>query len=93
MGGIVGYYDGTKRTPLIARYPALPIRSYPGQSCYIRLLVFNITKIEIHSSCEIEYFAETHLCKLCVIRAIGVSHTACKDECRQNIRSHSWSVF
>ena len=24
-----------------------------------------------------------------VIRAIGVSHTACKDEFRQNIRSHS----
>ena len=28
-----------------------------------------------------------------VIRAIGVSHTACKDEFRQNIRSHSWSVL
>ena len=28
-----------------------------------------------------------------VIRAIGVSHTACKDEFRQNIRSHSWRVF
>ena len=30
-----------------------------------------------------------------VIRAIaiGVSHTACKDEFRQNIRCHSWIVF
>ena len=28
-----------------------------------------------------------------IIRAIGVSHTACKDEFRQNLRSHSWSVF
>ena len=28
-----------------------------------------------------------------VIRVIGVSHTACKDEFRQNLRSHSWSVF
>ena len=28
-----------------------------------------------------------------VIRAIGISHTACKDEFRQNIRSHSWSVL
>ena len=28
-----------------------------------------------------------------VIRAIGVSHTACKDEFRQNLRSHSWSVL
>ena len=27
------------------------------------------------------------------IRAIGVSHTACKDEFRQNLWSHSWSVF
>ena len=25
-----------------------------------------------------------------VIRAIGVSHTACKDEFRQHLRSHSW---
>ena len=28
-----------------------------------------------------------------VIRAIEVSHTACKYAFRQNIRSHSWSVF
>ena len=26
-----------------------------------------IIKIKIHSSCEIECFVETHLCKLCVI--------------------------
>ena len=25
--------------------------------------------------------------------AIGVSHIACKDEFRRNLRSHSWSVF
>ena len=28
-----------------------------------------------------------------VKRAIGVSHTACEDEFRQNLRSHSWRVF
>ena len=28
---------------------------------------FDIIKIKIHSSCEIEDFVETHLCKLCVI--------------------------
>ena len=27
------------------------------------------------------------------MRAIGVSHTACKDEFRRNLRSHSWSAF
>ena len=27
------------------------------------------------------------------IRAIGVSHTACKDEFRRNLRSHSWCIF
>ena len=27
----------------------------------------DIIKIKIHSSCEIEYFVENHLCKLCVI--------------------------
>ena len=28
---------------------------------------FIIINIKIHSSCEVEYFVETHLCKLCVI--------------------------
>ena len=28
-----------------------------------------------------------------VIRAIGASHAACKYEFRQNLQSHSWSVF
>ena len=28
-----------------------------------------------------------------VIRAIGVSHTACKDVFRRNLRSHSWSAL
>ena len=28
-----------------------------------------------------------------VIRAIAVSHTACKDEFRRKLRSHSWSVI
>ena len=28
-----------------------------------------------------------------VMRAIEVSHTACKDEFRRNLRSHCWSVF
>ena len=26
-------------------------------------------------------------------KQIGVSHTACKDEFRQNLRFHSWSAF
>ena len=28
-----------------------------------------------------------------VIRAIGVSHTACKEVFPQNFRSHNWSVL
>ena len=29
-----------------------------------------------------------------LVNTIGVvSHTACKDEFRRNLRSHSWSVF
>ena len=28
-----------------------------------------------------------------VLYMVGVSHTACKDEFRQNLRSHRWSVF
>ena len=31
------------------------------------MILYYIIKIKIHSSCEIEYFVETHLCKLCII--------------------------
>ena len=37
----------------------------------------NIMKIKIHSSCEIEYFVETHLCKLCVILRSRVLRVVC----------------
>ena len=37
----------------------------------------NIVKIKIHSSCEIEYFVETHLCKLCVILQSRVLRVVC----------------
>ena len=35
--------------------------------------------MKIHSSCEIEYFVETHLCKLCVI----LRSRLIKDICRR----------
>ena len=37
----------------------------------------------------VEYYV---LYIILVMRAIGVSHTACKDEFRRNLRPHSWSV-
>ena len=36
-----------------------------------------IIKIEIHSSCEIACFVETHLCKLCVILRSRVLRVVC----------------
>ena len=36
-----------------------------------------IVKIKIHSSCEIEDFVETHLCKLCVILRSRVLRVVC----------------
>ena len=36
-----------------------------------------IIKIKLHSSCEIEYFVETHLCKLCVILRSRVLRVMC----------------
>ena len=38
---------------------------------------YNILKIRIHSRCEIEYFVETHLCKLCVILRSRVLRFVC----------------
>ena len=34
-------------------------------------------KVKMHSSCEIEYFVETHLCKLCVILRSRVLRVVC----------------
>ena len=38
---------------------------------------YYIIKNKIHSSCEIEYFVETHLCKLCVILRSRVLLVVC----------------
>ena len=36
-----------------------------------------VIKVKIHSSCEIEYFVETHLCLLCVILRSRVLPVVC----------------
>ena len=41
------------------------------------LIYIYIIKIKIHSSCEIEFFVETHLYKLCVILRSRVSRVVC----------------
>ena len=38
----------------------------------------NIIKIKIHSRCEIEYFVETRLCKLCVILRYRPPQVKCR---------------
>ena len=43
---------------------------------YIWYQVYSM-KIKIHSSCEIEDFVETHLCKLCVILRSRVLRVVC----------------
>ena len=42
--------------------------------------IYYIIKIKIHSSCEIEYFVETHLCKLRVILRSRVLRVVCPHE-------------
>ena len=46
---------------------------------FLRCVTFTtcIIKIRIHSSCEIKYFVETHLCKLCVILRSRVLRVMC----------------
>ena len=39
--------------------------------------LMDIKKIEKHSSCEVEDFAETHICKLCVILQSRVLRVVC----------------
>ena len=47
----------------------------PQANCLI-FEMYNII-MKIRSSCEIEYFVETHLCKLCVILQSGVLRVVC----------------
>ena len=51
-------------------------KSYQGRHSPIIKLQYNI-KIKIHTSCEIEYFVETHLRKLCVILRSRVLRVVC----------------
>ena len=37
----------------------------------------NVINTKIHSSCEIEYFVEPHLCELCVILRSRVFRVVC----------------
>ena len=53
------------------------INSIPRKQGYISYGVYlYIIKIQIHSSCEIEYFVATHLCKLRVMKI----HSSCEIE-------------
>ena len=45
-------------------YPTTSSEEYPSLAIHPREI--RIIKIQIHSSCEIEYFVENHLCKLAV---------------------------
>ena len=57
----------------------------PGCVCSVLVILtfrrismyYRTIKIEIHSSCEIEDFVETHLCKLCVILRSRVLRVVC----------------
>ena len=42
-----------------------------------KILSIYIITIKMHSSCEIEYFVETHLCKVCVILGSRVLRVVC----------------
>ena len=50
-----------------------------SEPVFVYRLVYRlyIIKMKIRSSCEIEYFVETHLCKLCVILRSRVLRVVC----------------
>ena len=58
--------------------PPLFLRSTPFSAMHIHIYIY--IKIKIHSSCEIECFVETHLCKLCVILRSRVLRVVCPHE-------------
>ena len=64
-----------------------PLSSFFGLILVQKISVADRTKYESSYIWYHLYYTQP------VMRAIGVSHAACKDEFRQNLRSHSWSVF
>ena len=53
------------------------VMTHVCKAALLVLVIYYSIKIEIHSSCEIEYFVDTHLCKLCVILRSHVLLVAC----------------
>ena len=53
------------------------ISQAPAAPSSIGTVLQYITKLKLHSSCEIEDFVETHLCKLCVILKSRVLLVVC----------------
>ena len=49
----------------------------PFIAAVVLLYQVHLMKIKIHSSCEIEDFVETHICKLCVILQSRVLRVVC----------------
>ena len=58
-------------------YEPKEVSRYIGWLRFIGLALGYITKNENTSSCEIEDFVETHLCKLCVILRSRVLRVVC----------------
>ena len=52
-------------------------RIWTHSTSHSRRVPYIYYKIWIHSSCKIEYFVETHLCKLCVILQSRVLRVVC----------------
>ena len=78
----------------------LPAHRIQHKRSAIFVIVFHLSTCPIHTNAAQQY--ATHTAWICTklwvsasfpLHIIGVSHTACKDEFRQNLRFHSWSVF
>ena len=55
----------------------MSMKVYTLWTVHVDYWVFLLQRMEIHSSCEIEDFVETHLCKLCVMLRSRVYYELC----------------
>ena len=77
--------------PILNPSNFVPKNGFPVVKGLIRYIIRVSSRAKALRRTMITRTHDTH--KNLYIRAIGVSHTACKDEFRRNLRSHSWSVF
>ena len=77
LAGKLFLYAPSMYKQRITRPCAIPLDTPRRGTLYINIHIISIEKKYTIYSCELEYFVETHLCKLCVILRSRILRVVC----------------